>query len=221
MDVQIPLLSLPGLLGTTLANVPAPVPYLYADAGLVAHWAEQLRPLGTFKIGIAWQGNSAYPCDHVRSIPLARFAPLARLRGVQLVSLQNGPGSEQLREVASQFSVFDLGSRLDETAGAFMDTAAVMKNLDLVVTCDTAIDHLAGALAVPAWLALPFVPDWRWLLQREDSPWYPTVRVFRQSQPGDWQEVFERMAAAIVPQLRGRYDGPARTGIHRKSASVH
>jgi ADP-heptose:LPS heptosyltransferase len=93
--------------------------------------------------------------------------------------------------------VLDLGSRLDETAGAFRDTAAVLKNLDLVVTCDTVFGHLAGALAVPVWVALPFVPDWRWLLHRPDSPWYPTVRLFRQSQPGHWPEVFARMAAEV------------------------
>jgi hypothetical protein len=93
--------------------------------------------------------------------------------------------------------VLDLSSRLDETAGAFMDTAAVMKNVDLLITSDTAIPHLAGALAVPVWVALPFVPDWRWLLHRPDSPWYPTMRLFRQSEPGHWPEVFERMAAEV------------------------
>jgi Tfp pilus assembly protein PilF len=196
VDCQVPLLSLPGLLGTTLATVPATVPYLDADAGLVAHWAEQLRSLRGFKIGIAWQGNPSYSSDRTRSLPLAEFAPLAQIEGVQLISLQKGPGAEQLR-AAGQFPVLDLGGRLDETAGAFMDTAAVMKNLDLIITSDTAIPHLAGALAVPVWVALRFVPDWRWLLHREDSPWYPTMRLFRQSRPGDWPEVFERIAAAV------------------------
>jgi tetratricopeptide (TPR) repeat protein len=196
VEVQVPLLSVPGLLGTTLANVPAPVPYLHADAGLVEHWAQQLRPLRGFKIGIAWQGNPSYSSDRSRSLPLARFAPLAQIEGVRLISLQKGPGTEQLHEVADQFPVLDLGSRLDVTTGAFMDTAAVMKNLDLIITSDTAIPHLAGALAVPVWVALRFVPDWRWLRNREDSPWYPTMRLFRQSEPGNWQEVFERITAA-------------------------
>jgi hypothetical protein len=195
-DVQAPLLSLPALLGTTLASVPAPVPYLYADPGLVAHWAEQLRVMRGFKIGIAWQGSKAYLDDRGRSIPLAEFAPLAQERGVRLISLQKGLGAEQLRQVAGQFPVLDLGSRLDE-AGAFLDTAAALKSLDLVVACDTALGHLAGALAVPVWLALPYVPDWRWLLRRDDSPWYPTVRLFRQHRLGDWQGVFERMAAEV------------------------
>jgi hypothetical protein len=197
VDVQIPLLSLPSRLGTTLATVPAPIPYLSADPDLVAHWAQQLRSDGTFKIGIVWQGSPAYRDDQSRSIPLAQFAPLARLEGVQLISLQKGRGTEQLRKVADQFSILDLGSQLDETAGPFMDTAAVMKNLDLVIACDTAIGHLAGALGVPVWVALPFVPDWRWLLHRGDSPWYPTVRLFRQSVPGDWPGVFQRMTDAV------------------------
>jgi Tfp pilus assembly protein PilF len=197
LDCQAFLLSLPGLLGTTLASVPAPVPYLHADPRLVEHWAQQLRSVHAFRIGITWQGNLSYHSDRVRSIPLGQFAPLARLEGVQLVSLQKGPGTEQLREVGDRFSVLDLGSRIDQTTGPFLDTAAVMKHLDLVVTCDTVIGHLAGALGVPVWVALPFVPDWRWLLHRDDSPWYPTVRLFRQTEPGDWPGVFERMAAEV------------------------
>jgi hypothetical protein len=115
--------------------------------------------------------------------------------GVRLISLQKGPGSEQIRQVP--FPVEDLASRLDETAGAFVDTAAVMKNLDLVITSDTSIAHLAGALGVPVWVALSHIPDWRWLLEREDSPWYPTMRLFRQTTPGDWPGVFGRIAEAI------------------------
>jgi tetratricopeptide (TPR) repeat protein len=196
LDVQAPLLSLPGLLGTTLATVPAQVPYLDADPRLVEHWGQRLRTVCGIKVGIAWQGSKLYLDDRIRSIPLAEFAPLARLEGVRLVSLQKGPGAEQLRRVAGQFSVMDLGGRLD-AAGAFTDTAAVLRHLDLVVTCDSAVGHLAGALAVPVWLALPYVPDWRWLLHREDSPWYPTARLFRQGRPGDWHGVFQRLAAEV------------------------
>jgi len=116
---------------------------------------------------------------------------------VTLVSLQKGPGTEQLRDVADRIAVTDLGSRLDEAAGPFMDTAAVMRNLDLVITTDTAAAHLAGALGVPVWVALPFAPDWRWLADRADSPWYPTMRLFRQERPGDWQGVFARLAEAL------------------------
>jgi hypothetical protein len=129
------------------------------------------------------------------------------LDGVRLFSLQKGPGAEQIGKVADRFAIMDLGRTLDEATGAFMDTAAIMKNLDLVVTSDTSIAHLAGALGVPVWVALPSTPNWRWLLQREDSPWYPTMRLFRQTARGDWDGVFARMAAA----LQERVTAPVRT----------
>jgi hypothetical protein len=203
VDVHAHLASLPALLGTTLSNIPATIPYLHADPALEASWREKLAANPGFKIGIAWQGNPSYRGDGQRSVPLTRFATLAGLPGVRLFSLQKGKGCEQVQQVAGQFSVIDLGPRLDETAGAFMDTAAVMKNLDLVITSDTAIAHLAGALGVPVWVALAFIPDWRYLLERTDSPWYPTMRLFRQSTPGDWNGVFERIAAEVA--------GPAAT----------
>ncbi len=196
-DVHAPLLSLPKILGTTLVTVPAKVPYLFADADLTTQWGRELKQFPAFKIGIGWQGSPKYRDDRSRSIPLVHFEPLARLEGVQLFSLQKGPGTEQLRALADRFPVTDLGSRLDEASGAFMDTAAVMKNLDLVITSDTAIAHLGGALGVPVWVALPLVPDWRWLLHREDSPWYPTLRLFRQTERGNWPQVFERKAAEV------------------------
>ena len=146
---------------------------------MTAEWRRELAGIDGFKIGIVWQGSRDYPSDRWRSIPLAQFAPLARLPGVRLVSLQKGFGSEQIATV--DFPVLDLSGRLDEAAGPFMDTAAVIRNLDLVVTPDTAIAHLAGALGAPVWLALQFSPNWRWLLDRDDSPWYPTMRLFRQT----------------------------------------
>jgi len=196
-DVQAPLLSLPRILGTTLETVTANVPYLSAENDLIERWRRELNSLNGFRVGIAWQGDPAYRCDRDRSIPLRHFAPLARVSGVRLVSLQKGPGVEQLREVAELFQVIDLGPRLDENTGAFMDTAAVMKCLDLVITSDTAVAHLAGALGVPVWLALTFAPEWRWLLDREDSPWYPSMRLFRQTRRGDWEGVFRRMAGEL------------------------
>jgi hypothetical protein len=126
------------------------------------------------------------------------------LPGVRLVSLQKGPGCEQLQVLAAQWPVTDLSARLDETSGAFMDTAAVMRNLDLVVTSDTAVPHLAGALGVPVWVALPQLPDWRWLLEREDSPWYPTMRLFRQERLGEWGPVFQRIAQAVAERPDGQ-----------------
>jgi hypothetical protein len=196
-DVHAPLLSLPRIFGTTLANVPADVPYLSADAALVESWRSELSGVPGVKIGIAWQGNPRFPADCMRSIPLTHFTPLAQADGVRLFSLQKGTGCEQLRAVARYLPVIDLADRLDETTGGFMDTAAVMKNLDLVVTSDTSIAHLAGALGVPVWVALALGGDWRFLLEREDSPWYPTMRLFRQTRMGDWDSVFERIAAEL------------------------
>jgi tetratricopeptide (TPR) repeat protein len=195
-DWHAPLLSLPGVFGTTPQNAPADVPYLAADPVLVEHWRREMAPdFPRFKVGVAWQGNPRFKGDRQRSMPLARFAPLARTPGVRLFSLQKGYGSEQLPDI--DFSVTDLGQRLDEGSGPFMDTAAVMKNLDLVVTSDTAVAHLAGALGVPVWLALPYSPHWAWMLGREDTPWYPTMRLFRQRRPGDWEEVFGRIASEL------------------------
>jgi ADP-heptose:LPS heptosyltransferase len=199
-DVHVPLLSLPHLLGTTLATIPAQVPYLYAGEERVQRWAEELRPLEGFKVGICWQGNRHHQWDHFRSFPVEHFAALAAVPGVRLVSLQKGPGAEQLRKLGGSFPVVELDSEKDASAAAFMDTAAIMKNLDLVVTVDTSIAHLAGGLGVPVWVALSAVSDWRWLLQREDSPWYPTLRLFRQRALGDWDGVFGRMAAELKKQ---------------------
>jgi hypothetical protein len=148
-------------------------------------------------LGIAWQGSPSYRYDRQRSIPLAQFAPLAHVPSVQLISLQKGPGKEQLLALADAFPVVDFNNRLDEAAGAFTDTAAIMSSLDLVITSDTALPHLAGALGIPVWIALPFVADWRWLLEREDSPWYPTMRLFRQTRLNQWEDVFERMAEEL------------------------
>jgi tetratricopeptide (TPR) repeat protein len=194
-DMHAPLVSLPGILGTTLETIPANIPYLHAEAELAAYWRKELGPDG-FKVAIAWQGSASHPDDRYRSISLAQFEPLARVPGVELVSLQKGPGSEQIKECAGRFPIRDLGDRLDAT-GAFRDTAAILTTVDLVVTVDSAIAHLAGALGVPVWLVLSVTPDWRWLLNRTDSPWYPTMRLFRQSRFGDWDDVFERMAAAL------------------------
>ncbi len=196
-DFCVPMISVAYHLQTTLETVPVHIPYVFADEQLLETWRQRLTPWEGFKVGIVWQGNSQFRGDRSRSIPLARFAPLARVPGVRLVNLQKGAGLEQLREFAEPWSVIDFGDAVDQSAGAFMDTAAIMKNLDLVITSDTAAAHLAGALGVNVWLALQMVPDWRWMLQREDSPWYPTMRLFRQTQLGDWPEVFERIACEL------------------------
>jgi len=194
-DFYLPLLSAPGALGTDASTIPSEVPYLSADAELTAAWRAELAGVEGLKIGIVWQGSRNYPSDRQRSVRLADFAPLARLPGVRLVSLQKGFGSEQVATV--DFPVLDLCERLDDVTGPFMDTAAVIRSVDLVVTVDTAIAHLAGALGAPVWLALQYSPYWVWLRDRDDSPWYPTMRLFRQTTVGAWPEVFERIAAAV------------------------
>jgi tetratricopeptide (TPR) repeat protein len=205
-DVQAPLLSVPGLLGTSLDTIPREVPYLTPAPDLVDHWRRELCAVGGFRVGIAWQGNPGFSADRQRSVPLLPFTRLAQLDGVRLFSLQVGPGREQLTAQGDRVGVADLGGRFDATS--FADAAAAVKNLDLVVTVDTALAHLAGALAVPTWVALPIVPDWRWLLGREDSPWYPTMRLFRQREAGNWDEVFGR----IAQELRRKLAGPGRPG---------
>jgi hypothetical protein len=198
-DCYVPLLSLPGMLGTTPSDVSAAVPYLGALPQLVAQWRQRLltfdnrHSTSDFLVGIAWQGSPAFPSDRLRSVPLKCFAPLAGIKGIRLISLQKGPGGPEYlsRSVPEQLT------NLDEASGPFMDTAAIMAHLDLVICSDTAVAHLAGALGVPVWLALPTVPDWRWLLQREDSPWYPTMRLFRQTRYGCWEDVFESIAAEL------------------------
>lgn len=196
-DAHCPLLSLPRAFGTTLSSVPAAIPYLRADAGRVAAWPDRLPRYG-FRVGIAWQGNPTGKIDRGRSFPLAALAPIARVPGVRLVSLQKNDGEVQLRHLPDGMVVNSLGPAFDHGPDAFLDTAAVMDSLDLVITCDTAVAHLAGALGRPAWVALKAVPDWRWMLEREDSPWYPTLRLFRQTTPGDWDGLFARMAVELA-----------------------
>lgn len=203
-DLQCPLMTLPRIFGTTLVNVPNKVPYLSAKKSLVTKWKKELQKSKGFKIGITWQGNPNFKGDRYRSFPLACFRPLAALPGVQLISLQSGPGTEQTPEFVEQFSLLELGPRLDKNVGGFMDTAAVMRNLDLVICPNTAAAHLAGALGVPVWVPLSTVPEWRFLMDRDDSPWYPTMRVFRQREQDNWTEVFERMKGELEKLLELR-----------------
>jgi tetratricopeptide (TPR) repeat protein len=195
-DFQAPLLSLPGIFRTTHATIPNNVPYLKARESVDI--GRRTSHIGQgFRIGITWQGSTTYRFYRQRAIPLMHFAKLSEVPGVQLISLQKGPGSEELPAFAERFPVLTLGNRLDEGCGAFMETAAVMKNLDLVISADTAVPHLAGALGCPVWIALPLVPDWRWLLERVDTQWYPTMRLFRQTQYGNWGDVFDRIAEEL------------------------
>ena len=200
VDYHASMLSLPLTFGTTVETIPAPVPYLKAEPDRVAQWRERLGSNG-FRIAIAWQGRTRGTNDPYRSFPLAALAPLAALPGMRLISLQKGEGSEQLDQLPAGMNVERLGADFDAGADAFIDTAAVMEACDLVVTLDTSIAHLAGALGRPTWTALKSVPEWRWLLERTDSPWYPTMTLYRQPRFGDWDSVFAAMARDLKALL--------------------
>ena len=196
-DAQIALSSLPRAFATRLDSVPAEVPYLRAEAPLAKKWAARIGPAG-LKIGLVWQGSPNPEADMARSIPLAAFAPLAARRDARLISLQVGFGLEQLAGAPLGMRVETLGEDFDAGPDAFVDAAAAMAALDLVVACDTSIAHLAGALGRPVWVALKKDAEWRWLRDRDDSPWYPTMRLFRQPRRGDWAGVFAAMAERLA-----------------------
>jgi tetratricopeptide (TPR) repeat protein len=196
-DYHISMMSLPLALGGALGGVlPATDRYLAAEPARVSLWKDRLGDHG-LRIGIAWQGNDTVMGAEGKSFPLAALAPIAKIPGVRLINLQKNAGAEQLDHLPTGMTVerYDF----DEGRDAFLDSAAILENLDLVIACDTALAHLAGALGVPAWIGLKHVPEWRWFLDRADSPWYPSLRLFRQAAPGGWDSVF----AAMEAELRG------------------
>ncbi|MFT7572786.1 MAG: tetratricopeptide (TPR) repeat protein [Paracoccaceae bacterium] len=196
-DIQSPLISLPRLFHEALPFEPSERTYLPRDETRVAGWREKLGPPTGRRIGIAWQGSTGYQHDGRRSIPLLNFEQLAKQENLQLVSLQQGDGAEQIAEMPWRDRIVDMTAEMD-TDHAFVDTLAVMASLDLVVTSDTAIAHLAGAAGIPVCVALCHLPDWRWGLKGESSPWYDSMRLVRQEQAGDWSGVFRRISAAIA-----------------------
>jgi hypothetical protein len=191
-DIYTSLLELPRIFGTTLETIPADVPYIHADSGKVEYWKSRLAG-NDFKVGIVWAGKPTNKNDRNRSCPLEQFASLAQIPGVRLYGLQKGQAATQLEELSDKIAVTDLDSQIED----FTDTAAVIENLDLVVSVDTAVLHLAGAMGKPVWALLPFTSDWRWMLDRRDSPWYPTMKLFRQRKWGDWDDVFQRVAEEL------------------------
>jgi tetratricopeptide (TPR) repeat protein len=191
-DCHAPLLSLPRILGTTLGTIPARTPYLSAPPDCVACWQRELSGLDGMRIGVAWGGNPAHENDHNRSIAFSHMFTLFASRRVRWYSLQVGEREADVR-TAAEFGIVDLSTRLTD----FAETAGVVTALDLVITVDTAVAHLAGALGKPVWLLLPHVPDWRWLLDRDDSPWYPSMRLFRQTRRNAWPEVIANVARAL------------------------
>jgi tetratricopeptide (TPR) repeat protein len=210
-DYYLPLLSLPGIFGTSVGTIPAEIPYLRADDSVSARWAEKIRAgeksgdglekriaaaekiAPAKRIGLVWAGGASHRADRHRSIALSRFLPLLENAGLRFYSLQKGPAVEQISSLREEIRPLDLGGELSD----FTETAAVIANLDLVISVDTAVLHLAGALRKPVWVLLPMCADWRWLVDRGDSPWYPTMRLFRQEEFGDWAGVIGRVAAAL------------------------
>lgn len=195
-DAHTSLLSLPGLTRRGGDEVHSAGPSLHPEPARVARWRARLGP-PTLWVAIAWQGNPAYRADGKRSLPLAAFAPLARVPGVKLVSVQKHHGREQLAAWPHGLELLDLGPELDEAA-PFVDTAAVLAAVDLVISSDTAVPHLAGALGQDVWLALPRPADWRWGQAPTSTVWYPRFHLFRQSRAGEWGEVFSRLEQSLT-----------------------
>jgi tetratricopeptide (TPR) repeat protein len=188
--------GLPRLHGTRVENVPAPIPYLRALPERIDLWTERLErlgPPGSCRVGIVWAGRPTHANDKRRSATLAQFAPIAAVPGVALVSLQKGPATAQAGSYFGRAPLINIGAEVRD----YDDTMALLNCLDLVITVDTSVGHLAAAMGKPVWIMLAYAPDWRWMLEREDSPWYPTVRLFRQKAPGAWEDVFARVAAAL------------------------
>ncbi len=194
-DLECPLMSLPALFGTTLDAVPWPGPYLSAEPDLIAERETKLRALDdeALRVGVAWAGNPRYKADSRRSMKLATLMPLLRIEGVLWASLQKGEAAEQLKELAEDSMILD-GSSKDKNLA---ETAALVAGLDLVITTDTCIAHLAGAMGKPVWILLPHLADWRWMEEVETTPWYPAARLFRQQAAGDWPGVLERVTAEL------------------------
>lgn len=202
VDVKALLLSLPYLLDITYANMPAWTSYLRPPAHYV-EWGERLSGKPGLKVGLFWQGNPKAPLDKGRSFPLKELAPLAAVKGVRFISLQNFAGMEQLDELPPGFEVERLpGYSADDSLGLY-DTAGVIPHLDLVITSDTGAAHLAGAMGKGAWVLLRKVPEWRWLLERRDTPWYSCHRLYRQEKDGDWQIPIRAMVPDLERLIKG------------------
>lgn len=207
-DFQAPIMSLPYIMQTRINTVPNTIPYLFANPQLVQEWKEKLSADKNFKIGICWQGNDNYATPQLRtavalkSVQAEQFGPICKVPGVSVYSLQKTTGTDQLTNLPDDIKIISFDGDFDQSNGRFMDTAAVMRNLDLVITVDTSISHLAAALGVPTWIMLPNPADWRWMINRNDSPWYPQVtRLFKQPTPGDWTTMINEVAQELQKHL--------------------
>jgi hypothetical protein len=204
-DVHVPLMSLPLMFHTTLDNIPKAIPYISAAQDGISLWADRLRPFRGLKVGLVWSGNSQYgnralhyAVDQRRNMRLEQFAPLSVVPDVHFFSLQKGVGSEQAKDPPNGLKF----SNFMDQVGDFADTAALIANLDLVISVDTSVAHLAAAMGVPVWILSRYDGCWRWLWNRQDSPWYPTVRLFRQPQMGDWQSVIKNVCSRLIQEQR-------------------
>ncbi len=202
-DVQVPLLSLPGIFNTTLDNIPSKKPYITPDTTYVTKWKNQLgNNSKSFKIGLVWASNPENKKIFLKkSFKLNDFKALSAIQGLSLYSLQKGPASSEVHNPPKGMKIINLDQELSD----FADTAAAIVNLDLVISIDTSVAHLAGSIGKPVWTLLPFVPDWRWMLEKDDSPWYPSMRLFRQTKLNDWTEVFEKVKNALIKELTNEY----------------
>ena len=189
-DLHCPMMSLPLAFATALDSIPCGVPYLFADPVRVQRCRATLGSTSNLRrVGLVWAGSPEHQYDRQRSIPLSAFAPLQRIAGAQFFSLQKGPEAKQANESGHGLNLVDCGDLLDDYA----DTAALISELDLVISVDTSVAHVAAAMGKPVWLLIAFAPDWRWLLDRDNSPWYPTIKIFRQPNRGDWSTVIQRL----------------------------
>lgn len=200
-DVHCPLQTLPSIFGTTIENIPAGASYLAVDPAVIRKWSDRIGSHDAgIKVGLAWSGDPELRDDRNRSCRLETFSALSRFGKVAFYSLQKGRGEEQAKNPPEGMRLLDFTDEIED----FSDTAALIQNLDLVISVDTAVAHLAGALGKPVWVLLPFVPDWRWMLNREDSPWYPTIRLFRQPTSGAWGSVIENVANELEVFIKAR-----------------
>jgi len=201
-DYQVLLLSVPYACATRLDTIPAAIPYLQTPAAYAATWRGALPQSGRLRVGLVASGNPRYRDDAIRSMDLSRMTTLFEVAGVDWYWLQPETRDAERDVLAHYPAVEQIGARFRD----FGDTAAVLDQLDLVITVDSAVAHLAGAMGKPVWIMIPFQPDWRWMLERDDSPWYPTVRLFRQPRPGAWDDVIRNVIEALAQRVAASAD---------------
>ncbi len=200
-DLQSPILSLPYLLGTDIATIPRDIPYIIPENSLVDKWRASMSKYESadMKVGLAWAGKPSHKRDLYRSFPLSVYAPLAGFKNITFFNLQKDDTAQDVKSHPEDMNLVELMGEVSD----FSDTAAFIENLDLVISADTAVAHLAGAMGKPVWTLLPYAPDWRWLLDRSDSPWYPTMKLFRQSKPMDWADAIQKICSELSATQKG------------------